>query len=171
MTTSDNEWQQVVQRMAMSDNEWHRVVQRMATRDSTSHNELYSKRQRMTTSNKKWQWVTENDSEWWNKWIRMRVSKIEWFYVSRKTKGQSGRPIHFLNNFIQFWMQYVTTIRISRSQMFFEIGVLKVYNIHRETPVLEPLFSKTANLKAYKFIKKRLQHRCFPVNITNLLRI
>ena len=171
MTTSDNEWQQVVQRMAMSDNEWHRVVQRMATRDSTSHNELYSKRQRMTASNKKWQWVTENDSEWWNKWIRMRVSKIEWFYASRKTKGQSGKPIRSQNNFIQFCMQFVITIRISRSQMFFEIGVLKVYNIHRETPVLEPLFSKTANLKAYKFIKKRLQHRCFPVNITNLLRI
>ena len=171
MTTSDNEWQQVVQRMAMSDNEWHRVVQRMATRDSTSHNELYSKRQRMTTSNKKWQWVTENDSEWWNKWIRMRVSKIEWFYVSRKTKGQSGRPFRSQNNFIQFCMQYVITIRISRSQMFFEIGVLKVYNIHREKLVLEPLFSKVANLEAYKFIKKRLQHRCFPVNITNLLRI
>ena len=101
----------------------------------------------------------------------MRISKIEWFYVSRETKGQSGRQIHFLNNFIQFWMQYVTTIRTSSSQMFFEIGVLKVCNIHSETPVLDPLFSKVANLEAYKFIKKRLQHRCFPFNITNLLRI
>ena len=77
----------------------------------------------------------------------------------------------FLNNFIQFSMQYVTTIRTSRSQMFFEIGVLKVCNIHRETPVLEPLFSKVANLEAYKFIKKRLQHRCLLVIVTNLLRI
>ena len=55
--------------------------------------------------------------------------------------------------------------------MFFEIGVLKVCNIHRETTVLESLFSKVASLEAYKFIKKRLQHRCFPVNFTNLLRI
>ena len=100
----------------------------------------------------------------------MRVSKIERFYVSRETKGQTGRPIRFLNNFIQFCMQYITTIRISRSQMFFEIGVLKVCNIHRETPVLEPLFSKVASLEAYKFIKMRLQHRCFPVNISNFLR-
>ena len=54
--------------------------------------------------------------------------------------------------------------------MFFETGVLKVCNIHRKTPVLESLFSKVASLEAYKFIKKRLQHRCFPVNIANFLR-
>ena len=99
----------------------------------------------------------------------MRVSKIEWFYVSKETKGQSGRPIRFLNNFIHFSMQYITTIRTSRSQMFFEIGVLKLYNIHRKMPVLESLFSKVASLEAYKFIKKRLQHRRFHVNIANFL--
>ena len=54
--------------------------------------------------------------------------------------------------------------------MFFEIGVLKVYNIHRKTSALESQFNKVAGLEAYKFIKKRLQHRCFPVNIANLLR-
>ena len=101
----------------------------------------------------------------------MRLSKIEWFYVPKETKSQPWRPIRFLNNFIQFSMEYVTTIRTSRSQMFFEIGVLKVCNIHRKTPVLESLFSKVASLEAYKFIKKRLQHRCFPFNITSLLRI
>ena len=100
----------------------------------------------------------------------MRGSKIKRFYVLKGTKVQSGRWIRFLINFIQFSMQYITTIRTSRSQMFFEIGVLKVCNIHRETPVLEPLFSKVASLEAYKFIKKRLQHTCFPVNIANFLR-
>ena len=79
----------------------------------------------------------------------MIVSKIECFYVSKETKGQSGRPMRFLNNFIQFSMQYVTTIRTSRSQMFFEIDVLKVCNIHRETPVLESLFSKVGGLQIY----------------------
>ena len=34
--------------------------------------------------------------------------------------------------------------------MFFEIGVLKVCNIHRKTPVLESLFSKVASLEVYK---------------------
>ena len=67
-------------------------------------------------------------------------------------------------------MQYITNVRTSRSQIFFEIGVLKVCNIHRKTPVLESLISKVASLEAYKFIKKRLQHRCLPVNIANFLR-
>ena len=40
----------------------------------------------------------------------------------------------------------------SRSQMFFKIGVLK-----------KSLLNKVAGLKAWNFIKKRLQHRCFPV--------
>ena len=101
--------------------------------------------------------------------MRMRVSKIEWFYVSKETKGQSGRPVCFLNNCIQFFMPYIATIRTSCSQMFFEIGVLKVCNIDRKTPVLESLFSKVVSLEAYKFIKKRLQHRCFPANFANFL--
>ena len=67
-------------------------------------------------------------------------------------------------------MQYVTTIRSSRSQMIFEIGVLEVWNIHRKTSVLESLFSKVVSLEAWNLIKKRLQHRCFPVNIAKLLR-
>ena len=100
----------------------------------------------------------------------MRVSKIEWFYVSKEAKGQSGRPIRFLNNFIHFSMQYITTIKTSRSQMFFEIGVLKVCNIHRKKLVLESLFSKFASAEAYKFFKKRFQRRCFPANIANFLR-
>ena len=100
----------------------------------------------------------------------MRVSKIEWFYVSKERKGKYGSPVRFLNNFIQFSMQYIITIRASRLQMFFEIGVLKVWNIHRKTPLLEYLFSKVASLEAYKFIKKRLQHRCVPMNVANLLR-
>ena len=54
--------------------------------------------------------------------------------------------------------------------MFFEIGVLEVCNIHGKTPVLESLFSNVASLEAYKFIKKRLQRKCLPVNIADFLR-
>ena len=100
----------------------------------------------------------------------MRVSKIDWFYISKETKGQSGRPIRFLDNVSIFSMQYITTIRTSSSQMFFETDVLKVCNIHRKTPVLVSLFSKIASLEVFKFIKKRLQHRCLPANIANFLR-
>ena len=37
-------------------------------------------------------------------------------------------------------------------------------------PVLESLFNKVAGLKVYKFIKKRLQYRCSPVNIAKFLK-
>ena len=40
----------------------------------------------------------------------------------------------------------------------------------RKTPVLESLFNKFAGLKTCNFIKKRLQQRCFPVNIAKFLR-
>ena len=41
----------------------------------------------------------------------------------------------------------------------------KFRNIHRKTSVLKSLFNKVASLQACNFIKTRLQHRCFPVNI------
>ena len=49
-TTSDIEWY----------NEWQRVIQRVTMSGTARENEW----QRMTPSNKKWQWVTVNDSEW-----------------------------------------------------------------------------------------------------------
>ena len=36
--------------------------------------------------------------------------------------------------------------------------------------MLEPLFNKVTGLLACNFIKKRLQHGCFPVNIAKFLR-
>ena len=41
--------------------------------------------------------------------------------------------------------------------------------MHRKTPVLESLFDKVAVLQPSNFIKDRLQHRCFPVNIAKFL--
>ena len=57
--------------------------------------------------------------------------------------------------------------RSSDSQEFFKISVLKNFAIFtgKQTFVLESLFDKVAGLKASNFIKKRLQHRRFPVNI------
>ena len=43
-----------------------------------------------------------------------------------------------------------------------------IFNIQRKTPVFESLFNTVA--KACNFIKKRHQHRCFPVNIVKFLR-
>ena len=51
--------------------------------------------------------------------------------------------------------------------------VLKKFAIFtgkQKTPVLESLFNKVAGPKACNFIKKRLQYKCFPVNIAKFFR-
>ena len=73
-TSSDNEWQRMLQWMAMaaSDNEWYSEWQIMTTSD----NESYSDWQRVTRNGSKWQrviqWVITNDNEW----KRMRIIEI-----------------------------------------------------------------------------------------------
>ena len=46
----------------------------------------------------------------------------------------------------------------------------KFCNIHWKIRVLESVSNKVANLKTYNFNWKRLQQRCFPVNIAKFLR-
>ena len=41
---------------------------------------------------------------------------------------------------------------------------------HRKAPVLESLFNNVAGLQACNFIKKILQHRCFPMKFAKFLR-
>ena len=48
---------------------------------------------------------------------------------------------------------------------------LKISQYLQETSVLEFLFKKVVGLKTCIFIKKKPQHRCFPVNITKFLRL
>ena len=43
--------------------------------------------------------------------------------------------------------------------------ILRISLYLQETPVLEFFFNKVAGLQAYSIIKKRLQDRCFSVNI------
>ena len=59
-TSSDNEWQRLVQPVATNDNKWQRMttrVQRVTTSGSTSD----SKWQLVTTSDNEWQLVTTSD--------------------------------------------------------------------------------------------------------------
>ena len=46
----------------------------------------------------------------------------------------------------------------------------KFRTFHRKIPVLESLFNKVAGLKTRNFIKKKLQHRRFPVKFVEFLR-
>ena len=55
----------------------------------------------------------------------------------------------------------------SRPQMFFKIGVRKILLIWQENICVWVFF---AGLRDCNFIKKRLQHRCFPVKLAKFLR-
>ena len=77
-TSSDNEWQRVVQRvitndsawynewqrMTTSDNEWYSEWQRMTTSGTTSDNELHRMTTSGTTSDNEWQPVAWTDEKW-----------------------------------------------------------------------------------------------------------
>ena len=55
--------------------------------------------------------------------------------------------------------------------MFFNVVFLKISQISQESICVGFLFlSKVAAHKACNFIKKRLQHRCFPLKFAKLLR-
>ena len=62
-----------------------------------------------------------------------------------------------------------TTSRSNHQRCSLKKVFLQICNIHRKTPVLESLFNKV-DLKACGFIKKSLQHSCFPVNIASIFR-
>ena len=47
----------------------------------------------------------------------------------------------------------------------------KIRNIYRKTPVLESPFNRLSGCKTCNFLKKRLRHRCFPLNIAKFLRV
>ena len=72
MTTSDNEWQPVVQQMTRSGttsgiewyNKWQRMIQRVTVSGIANDNEW----QRVTKTNNEWQWMTASH----------KTSEYEW---------------------------------------------------------------------------------------------
>ena len=79
--------------------------------------------------------------------------------LTRNTDFSGGRE----------WVTFKYPSRSSRSQMWFKIGVLKIFAIFTGKYLCWSLFLiKLLNL--LNFIKRRLQRRCFPVNIAKFLR-
>ena len=56
------------------------------------------------------------------------------------------------------------------SEAFFKIDFLKNFPTRKHLRWIESFSNKDADLKVGNFIKKRLQHRSFPVNIAKSLR-
>ena len=64
---------------------------------------------------------------------------------------------------------HVRTIRSRHRRCCIKKLLSKVFQYPQEAPVLESIFKNVADLQTCNFIKKRPQHRCFPVNIVEFL--
>ena len=82
--------------------------------------------------------------------------------------GHKNVRYYLHSRFHMFVFSYVLFQNI-RSQMFFKLGVFKNCAIFTGKHLC--LLNKVADLKATNFIKKRLQHKVFSVNIAKFLRI
>ena len=70
---------------------------------------------------------------------------------------------------LEKWYAEAAVCRCSSEQV-----LLKISQYSQKIPVLEFLFSKVAGLYNFvnsNFMKKRLQYRCFPINIAKFVRI
>ena len=65
---------------------------------------------------------------------------------------------------------YTLICRSSHRGFSAKKGVLKSFANFTRKHLCWSLFSKVAGLKACEFIKRRLQHRCFPMKFTKFLR-
>ena len=69
------------------------------------------------------------------------------------------------------WLRGNMTIQKQHSQMFFKIGALKNFLILTRKHLCWSLFlNKVSGLRLATLTKKRLRHRCFPVNIAKFSR-
>ena len=113
--------------------------------------------------------------------IELPMKRLKWFcdYVQCTNSAviKFVTPTAYISNwFIHHDTRYISSVRKAvseyidfRKQLFANVlqnsCSQKFRNIHRKTLVLESLFDKETFV-----IKKKLQHRCFPVNITKFLR-
>ena len=97
------------------------------------------------------------------------IIKVHKIICSTCTK--TSTPAIFLTNtkLLRLHTTHTTEEVVCRcysKQVFLELS----REFHRKTLALESLFHKVAGLKDCKFIKRRLQHRCFPVKFPKFLR-
>ena len=128
----------------------------------------------MTTSDNKWQRVTTSDKEW----QRVTISAIFFFQVREEPTTKHPKE-NSLNLEEDLWrrpielraetstQKEILTVRSrncrsSCSQIFTKIVFLKILQY---SP-----FNRFAGFKTCNFLKKVLQHSCFPVNIAKFLK-
>ena len=95
----------------------------------------------------------------WNKW-----SKFIYYNSMKHWRCKHHIPSNILKKKL--------SLRSSRSQMLFKIGVFKNFAIFRRNYLCWSLFlTKLLTWRSAALLTERLQHRCLPVNIAKFLRI
>ena len=111
----------------------------------------------------------------------MSINKnvFEWFLLIICKGHTPGRAANLFNK-NHTTLYFLLSIRRSADVQYWTINLLnwqkqppealykkscsqKFRNFHRKTPAVKSLFHKVADLQACNFLKKRLQHSCFPV--------
>ena len=103
--------------------------------------------------------------------------------ISRKSPAEKVRGVYGQMSFHTFWSKFSSTIwrrwryliysslPIDRSSHQGYSGVLRNFAKFVGNHLCQSLFfNKVAGLRATTLLKKRLWHRCFPVNFTKFLR-
>ena len=108
----------------------------------------------------------------------------------RKLRKSKSKKIYIRRRPPKFWVQSIFNYNLQQNLRFLQLSSRyyllrqkqppevfckhrcsqKFLKIHRKTPVLESLFNKASGLWPAILFKKRLQHRCFPVNFVKFLR-
>ena len=96
----------------------------------------------------------------------MQTSSQSGFFYFRGNLHVSSRPLTEEIRLFQPTFHVVTKIRREKQKQ----PQATFRNIYRKTSMLESLFNKVAGLKTGKFIKQRVQNRCFPVTFLKFLR-
>ena len=93
-------------------------------------------------------------------WLKTQTTILFNLFVKFDVYGET--VLYYVNTSIK---------RNNRSQLFLKVGALKnFWKTHTETVLSESLFNEVVSLQTGNFIKKRLQHRRFPLNIAKFLR-
>ena len=117
-----------------------------------------------------------NRSICWKSWLSLILKFLQEF---RQWELSNRSHLWKLSIFLwEFQWQYIMRADASQPKKFPEAAVrrrfskrvfLKMSQHLQENNCLEVCFNKIADVKVCNFTKKRLQHRCLPVNIATFL--
>ena len=81
------------------------------------------------------------------------------------------RYLFWQNSIIDVWHGPKYSFQKQSPDVFYKKALVKNFAIfQKKTSVWESLFDKASGLSPCNFIKKRLQHKCFPVKFAKFLR-